>query len=207
MCLTIEPEGPTHAAAISDLHKLCFPNYDPALKRGVDLLREKALPLNGLNFVAIDDDTDRVVGSIRCWQLRQGVLIGPVMAHPNYRGKEMPELGGMKLGNALIEYSLHHAKKSGYECAILKAANDKLMGYYNAIGFSTAPGLALPGANSAAESPLLMVKRLDPSARLPVGLLIGTPQSAAQREQVNADRRGHTLLAPRRRSWTPVLVA
>lgn len=207
MCLTIEPEGPTHAAAISDLHKLCFPKPNPAHIRGVDLLRQSALPLNELNFVALDDDIGNVVGSIRCWQLRQGVLIGPVMAHPHYRGKEMPELGGMKLGNALIEYSLHHAKRLGHQCAILKAANDKLRGYYNAIGFSAAPGLFLPGPNSAAESLLLMVKRLDPASHLPVGLLIGTPQSADQLAQLEADRRAQLQPASRRRSWTPAFVA
>jgi predicted N-acetyltransferase YhbS len=139
--------------------------------------------------------------------LRQGVLVGPVMAHPDYRGKEMPELGGMKVGNALIQYSLHHARRLGHSCAILKAANDKLMGYYNFLGFSAAPGLTLPGPNSAAESPLLMVKRLNPSVRLPVGLLIGTPQSADQLAQLEADRRAQLQPAPRRRSWTPVLVA
>lgn len=132
----IVPEPPGAAPAVETLLDRAF-GPDRHLKTA-QRLRDGQLPVDGLSYLAIDDDS--VVGTIRFWALRLGhagraLLLGPVAVDRCCQGQG--------LGGALIRHGLRNARKLGHAAVILVGDEP----YYRRFGFSAdlTRRLVLPG--------------------------------------------------------------
>ncbi len=108
-------------------------------------LREGVAPLAALCFVANDDKTGAICGSIQYWPVllkyddgstpAPALLLGPLAIDPDYQGKG--------IGQALMAHSLALATEQGHKAVILVGDEP----YYAKAGFSRlgAFGLRLPG--------------------------------------------------------------
>lgn len=101
-------------------------------------LRAGRLPAEGLALVARDGD--RLVGSVRLWNVSAGgvpaLLLGPLAADPAAQGRGV--------GSGLMQVALNRAELAGHRAVILVGDPE----YYERFGFSQAPtsGLLMPGA-------------------------------------------------------------
>lgn len=105
--------------------------------RPSERLREGRLPAHGLAFVARDND--RVVGSVRLWNVeaggRPGLLLGPLAVDPGVQSKG--------IGSGLMQVALNRAALAGHKAVILVGDPE----YYERFGFTADPasGLVMPG--------------------------------------------------------------
>jgi predicted N-acetyltransferase YhbS len=97
-------------------------------------LRAGRLPAVGLSFVAVDND--RIVGTVRLWEVSAGpkrpaLLLGPLAVQSAKRN--------CGIGSALMRHALHQAWRLGHSAVLL--VGDPA--YYGRFGFSAAPAAAL----------------------------------------------------------------
>ena len=99
-------------------------------------LRAGRLPAPGLSLVARDGE--RLVGSVRLWQVAAGgrpaLLLGPLAIDPAVQGKGV--------GSGLMQVALSRAAIAGHGAVILVGDPD----YYERFGFTADPagGLIMP---------------------------------------------------------------
>jgi predicted N-acetyltransferase YhbS len=172
-------EQPHHGSAIEALNDEAF---GPARHgKTVALFRQGVAPVQDLCLVGLETDTNKVVGSIRYWPVALGetrqpsVMLGPVVAAPDWRGKKIDSLDGNTLATALILNSVYLAQQQGHDSIVLKSTDASLIGYYEKLGFSRdlMSGLVLSGANSAHESTMLMGLELVPGSLAKASGIIG----------------------------------
>jgi len=108
-------------------------------------LREGIAPCDELCFLARDDETGALCGSIQYWPIDfifddgsgvdHSLLLGPIAIRP--------DLQGQGIGQLLINHTLDLATKQGYRSVILVGDEP----YYAKVGFSMlgAMGLRMPG--------------------------------------------------------------
>ena len=100
-------------------------------------LRAGRLPADGLAFVARDGD--RIVGSVRLWNVAAGgvpaLLLGPLATDPGCQGRG--------IGSGLMMVALNRAELAGHRGVILVGDPE----YYARFGFTAARtgALAMPG--------------------------------------------------------------
>jgi len=100
-------------------------------------LRAGRLPADGLALVARDGD--RLVGSVRLWNVSAGgvpaLLLGPLATDPAVQGRGV--------GSGLMQVALNRAALAGHKAVILVGDPE----YYERFGFTGAPtgGLVMPG--------------------------------------------------------------
>ena len=100
-------------------------------------LREGRLPAEGLALVARDGD--RVVGSVRLWNVSAGgvpaLLLGPLATDPSLQGRGV--------GGGLMQVALNRAELGGHGAVILVGDPE----YYARFGFAgdLTGGLLMPG--------------------------------------------------------------
>jgi predicted N-acetyltransferase YhbS len=111
-------------------------------QKASERLREGRLPARDLAFVA--SDRDRVVGTVRLWNVSAGpsrpaLLLGPLAVHADHRGRG--------IGGALMEHALASAKQLGHRAVLLVGDAP----YYERFGFSAAAtgSLWMPGRYDA----------------------------------------------------------
>ena len=94
-------------------------------------LREGVAPDSRLSFVAEDEETKALLGSVRFWPVRIGgslsLLLGPLAVEPQLRGRG--------IGIGLMSHGIEEARKLGYEAVIL--VGDEV--YYAKVGFARLP--------------------------------------------------------------------
>jgi len=134
-------------------------------------LRAGRLPAGGLSLVARDGD--RLVGSVRLWNVSAGgvpaLLLGPLAADPAVQGRGV--------GSGLMQVALNRAELAGHRAVILVGDPE----YYARFGFSgeATRGLVMPGpvdrrrflavtftgdGLAGAEGPVVATGARDPSA-------------------------------------------
>ena len=100
-------------------------------------LRAGRLPADGLALVA--HDGDRLVGSVRLWNVGAGgvpaLLLGPLAIDPVLQGRGV--------GSGLMQVALNRAALAGHKAVILVGDPE----YYERFGFTRSPtgGLVMPG--------------------------------------------------------------
>ncbi len=131
--ILIDEEAPADAGAREVLLDRVMP--DRASKPS-ERLRQGRLPAAGLSFVARDGD--RLVGSVRLWQVSAGgrpaLLLGPLGVEHRLRGKGV--------GAGLMQVALNRAALLGHAAVILIGDPE----YYERFGFVADPtsGLVMP---------------------------------------------------------------
>ena len=138
--------SPADAAQASAIEALLDRAFGPGrLAKSSYRLREGVEPLAALCFVAHDDKTGAICGSIQYWPVllkfddgstpAPALLLGPLAIDPDYQGKG--------IGQALMAHSLALATGQGHKAVILVGDEP----YYAKAGFSRlgAFGLRLPG--------------------------------------------------------------
>lgn len=102
-------------------------------------LREGVRPVDGLSFVATDEKTGALLGSVRFSNIDIGgtpsLLLGPLAVQPELRGKG--------IGISLMQKGIEEARASGHESMILVGDES----YYAKVGFARLPPgrLRMPG--------------------------------------------------------------
>jgi len=106
--------------------------------RTSERLREGRLPADGLSFTATDED--RVVGTVRMWDIsagpgRSALLLGPLAVEAGHRDHG--------IGGRLISHAVDQARSHGYSAVLLVGDAP----YYGRFGFSAGKtgALWLPG--------------------------------------------------------------
>ena len=113
--------------------------YGPArFKKPSERLRKGRSPADGLSLIAVDGD--RIVGTLRLWNVRLGgersaLLLGPLAVHPDCRGRG--------IGAALMQRALRNARLTGHRAILL--VGDRA--YYERFGFCAQKTgrLSMPG--------------------------------------------------------------
>ena len=94
-------------------------------------LREGVAADARLSFVAQDEETHALLGSVRFWPVRIGdalsLLLGPLAVEPQLRGRG--------IGIGLMQQGIEEARKLGYEAVILVGDEP----YYAKVGFARLP--------------------------------------------------------------------
>jgi predicted N-acetyltransferase YhbS len=94
-------------------------------------LREGVAADRRLSFVAEDEATHALLGSVRFWPVRIGgalsLLLGPLAVEPKLRGRG--------IGIALMQRGIEEARNLGYESVILVGDEP----YYAKVGFARLP--------------------------------------------------------------------
>jgi len=123
----IEPEDPSHSAAIDSLLDLAF--GPGRFAKSSYRLREGIPPIADLSFVGLEERELR--GSIRFTLIKIGsadvLLLGPLVVHPDDRGKG--------LGIALMNKGIEQARQAGHRLVILVGDAP----YYQRVGFQQCP--------------------------------------------------------------------
>ena len=102
-------------------------------------LREGVKPVPGLCFVAIDSETNELLGSVRFSNIDVGgtpcLLLGPLAVRPELRGKG--------IGISLMQKGIEEARLQGHESVLLVGDEP----YYSKVGFAQLPPgqVQLPG--------------------------------------------------------------
>lgn len=132
----IAPQGPADHAAIEDLLDRAF--GPDRLARPSYRLRERAVPVAGLGFVA--KAGDKLVGTLRFWPVVIGgvapaLLLGPLAVDAAYRHRA--------IATSLIRRGLGEARKHGHRR--VTAVGD--LALFGRFGFTAAAplGLVMPG--------------------------------------------------------------
>lgn len=143
MSFSLHPAGAAELPAIEALLDRAF--GPGRLAKSSYRLREDVAALSDLCFVARDDKTGAVCGSIQYWPVTlkfddgstpsQALLLGPLATDPDFQG--------MGIGRALMAHTLQLAAQQGHKAVILVGDEP----YYAKVGFSRlgAFGLRLPG--------------------------------------------------------------
>ena len=102
-------------------------------------LREGVNPVRGLSFVAVDNDSGAVLGSVQFSNIDIGgtpsLLLGPLAVRPELRGKG--------IGISLMQKGIEEARRQGHATVILVGDEP----YYSKVGFAQLPPgqVRLPG--------------------------------------------------------------
>jgi predicted N-acetyltransferase YhbS len=102
-------------------------------------LREEAQPVPGLSFVATDNESLKLLGSVRFTIINIGetptLLLGPLAI--------LPELRGKGIGISLMQRGTEEARARGHESVILVGD----VPYYSKVGFVQIPPrrISMPG--------------------------------------------------------------
>lgn len=115
--------------------------YGPVrFEKPSERLRAGRAPARGLSFIAVEDD--RVVGTVRLWDVTAGsvcpaLLLGPLAVDPQHRRRG--------IGSALMQHAVQAAARRGHRAVLLVGDAP----YYGRFGFSAErtgrlwlPGLA-----------------------------------------------------------------
>ncbi len=108
---------------IDNLHSVTFGpgRYTKSAYR----YREKRDHLIDISFVLVDKN--QIIGSVRYWEIlvnnTPALLLGPIVIHPNYRGRGY--------GVKLIDYSVNKCNEANHNIIILVGD----LSYYSKIGF------------------------------------------------------------------------
>jgi predicted N-acetyltransferase YhbS len=133
----IRAEAPGEDAPVQDLVDLGF--GPGRFVKTAYRLREGVLPDSRLSFVAEDEATGGLLGSVRFWPIAVGerisLLLGPLAV--------IPRLRGQGIGIALMQRGIEDARALGYDSILLVGDEP----YYAKVGFARmAPGsLRFPG--------------------------------------------------------------
>jgi predicted N-acetyltransferase YhbS len=131
--ILIANERPTDIAAREALLDRVMPER---FLKPSQRLRAGRLPAPGLSLVALDGE--RLVGSVRLWQIAAGgrpaLLLGPLAADPGIQGKGV--------GSGLMQVALSRAAMAGHGAVILVGDPE----YYERFGFTAdrTSGLIMP---------------------------------------------------------------
>jgi predicted N-acetyltransferase YhbS len=94
-------------------------------------LREGSSPVKGLSFVAADDESEKLIGSVRFSNIDVGgsasLLLGPLAVRPELRAKG--------IGISLMQRGIDEARAQGHESVILVGDQP----YYSKVGFTRLP--------------------------------------------------------------------
>jgi len=133
----VRDEQAEDAAEIEELVIACF--GAGRFAKTAYRLREGTTPVEGLSFVAVDDESSRLLGSVRFSHIdiggSQSLLLGPLAVRPELRGKG--------IGISLMQKGIGEARARGHESMILVGDEP----YYSKVGFTRiAPGrIIMPG--------------------------------------------------------------
>ena len=136
---TIVPETGAHDSAIDNLHAEAF--GPGRFARAAFRVREQGPHDRGLSFVAIAQDGEKLLGSVRMTWIEtagtgaRGLLLGPLAVLEGLKGKG--------IGKALLRKAVDAAREAGAPYVLL--VGDKP--YYWPFGFETLPKgkVAMPG--------------------------------------------------------------
>ncbi|WP_421857520.1 GNAT family N-acetyltransferase [Oricola sp.] len=170
----IVPETGAHDTAIETLHAEAF--GPGRFARAAFRVREAGSHDPALSFVAVEAESDRLVGSVRLTWIEtagtgcRGLLLGPLAV--------MEELKGKGVGKALLRNAVDAGHASGAPYILL--VGDKP--YYEPFGFKTVPAgqVRMPGPVDPAR---LLVCAFDPRATQRIGGDVrwcGSGQTAGQ---------------------------
>jgi predicted N-acetyltransferase YhbS len=118
-------------------------------------LREEIQPVHGLSFVATDNKSLKLLGSVRFTIIDIGgtpsLLLGPLAV--------LPELRGKGIGISLMKRGIQEAQARGHESVILVGD----VPYYSKVGFGQIPPrrISMPGPVDPAR---LLGRSLKPGA-------------------------------------------
>jgi predicted N-acetyltransferase YhbS len=135
--ITLASERAVHAPAIERLLDGAF--GPERWQKTCQRLRDNQAPLDGLSLVALAEDGEAVIGTVRLWPVLAGgcrsALLGPLAVAAAWQGRG--------IGSALITEALARARTAG-ERSILLVGDAP---YYGRFGFAAAltRGLRLPG--------------------------------------------------------------
>lgn len=133
----IRNEKAEDAAGIEELVIACFGSGRFA--KTAYRLREGVKPVPGLSFVATDNESSDLLGSVRFSNIDIGgtpcLLLGPLAVRPELRGKG--------IGISLMQKGIEVAQRQGHEAVFLVGDAP----YYAKVGFAQVPPgkIRLPG--------------------------------------------------------------
>jgi predicted N-acetyltransferase YhbS len=125
----IRAEEADDAEAVEALVALCF--GPGRLAKTAYRLREGVREVDELSFVAVDEASGALLGSVRFWPVAVGghpsLLLGPLAVQPQLRGQG--------IGIGLMQHGLEAARRSGHESVLLVGDEP----YYAKVGFARLP--------------------------------------------------------------------
>ncbi len=137
--INLVAENQSHNAAIVDLHERAF--GPGRFTRAAFRLREQGPHDQSLSFVALAQEDDRLMGSVRLTWIKtardsaRGLLLGPLTIHPDAQNKG--------IGRTLVAHCISAASATDAHYVLLVGDQP----YYAPLGFQVAPKgqVTLPG--------------------------------------------------------------
>ncbi len=135
--ITLASERAAHAPAIERLLDGAF--GPERWRKTCQRLRDGQAPLDGLSLVALDEDGERVIGTVRLWPVlagdRRSLLLGPLAVSADWQGRG--------IGGKLLRAALARALAAGERSVLLVGGAP----YYGRFGFTAdlTTRLSLPG--------------------------------------------------------------